>query len=100
MKHARTIQFNAIGVAGAVPRPHTVIMKFIEGTAVVPEARVHRLPSSCDVMCSALRLKLLRRTWSASAGRDTSFSRIARASSIGAPIAGGQERSLSHSDLA
>lgn len=37
MTLARTIQINAIDAAGAVPRPHTAVMKFIEGTRIVAE---------------------------------------------------------------
>lgn len=37
MTLARTIQINAIDAAGAVPRPHTAVIKFIEGTRIVAE---------------------------------------------------------------
>lgn len=37
MTLARTIQINPIDAAGAVPRPHKAVMKFIEGTRIVAE---------------------------------------------------------------
>lgn len=40
MKRSRTIQTNAIDAIGGVPRPDTVVMKFIEGTRVVTQSEL------------------------------------------------------------